>query len=150
MDIKDNETTKKENTDLIMRWVEAANEHDVEKIAETLHEDYEYDFSNTLYKGKENAIKSWTVFFEGIPDVKFEVQQIIAEGEFVVARLRMTGTQTGPLVFEGYDSNKPFPASNKKIDVPTCSVYLIKDGKILKLIRYWDSATMLRQLSIIN
>lgn len=146
--MKDNETTKKENIDLIMRWVDAANEHDVKKIAATLHEDYEYDFSNTLFKGKENAIKAWKAFLEGIPDMKYEVQQIIAEGEFVVARLRMTGTQTGPLVFEGFDnSNKPIPASNKKIDIPTCSVYHIKDGKILKLIRYWDSATMLRQVS---
>ena len=140
-----------ENVKLVQRWVDASNAHNPELIGETLHSDYEYVFSDTSFKGKENAIREWKIFFEGFPDFKYEVQQIIADGDCVVAKLRMTGTQSGPFRFEGMHSlNDPIPVSNKPIDIPTCSLFYIKDEKIILLERYWDSATLLRQIGVID
>ena len=113
-----------ENVKLVQRWVDASNAHNPELIGETLHSDYEYVFADTSFKGKENAIREWKIFFEGFPD---------------------------PFRFEGMHSlNDPIPVSNKPIDIPTCSLFYIKDEKIILLERYWDSATLLRQIGVID
>lgn len=137
--------------EIVKKWINASNAHDPEQIGETLHSDFEYDFSHTSVKGKEEAVKEWKLFFTGFPDLHYEVEQLIDGGEYVVSRLRMTGTHKGEFAFVGTGSlDKPIPASNKSIDIPTCSIHKIKDGKIIRLWRYWDSATMLRQLGILK
>ena len=138
-----------ENIKLIHRWIDATNAHDVELIGETLHAGYKYHFGNSEIKGKEEAMREWKLFLEGFPDMKYEVQQILADEDYVVARLRMTGTQKGVFRFVGTNSLEvPIPASNKPIDIQTCGVYKIKDGQIIWLHRYWDSATLLRQIGV--
>ena len=116
-----------ENVKLVQRWVDASNAHNPELKARLC----------TLIM---------SMYLQ-----KYEVQQIIADGDCVVAKLRMTGTQSGPFRFEGMHSlNDPIPVSNKPIDIPTCSLFYIKDEKIILLERYWDSATLLRQIGVID
>lgn len=139
------------NIEVVMQWINAANAHNVEQIGETLHPDYEYDYARDSIKGKDEVLKEWKWFLTGFPDLHYEVEQLIDSGEYVVSRLRMTGTQKGEFRFVGTDSvEKPIPATNKPIDIPGCSIHKIKDGKIIRLWRYWDSATMLRQIGLMK
>ncbi len=59
-----------------------------------------------------------------MPDVRWLVEECIAEGDKVMIRFTMTGTQTN--AFMG------MPATNKPVKVTAMNVYQLKDGKIVR------------------
>lgn len=137
----------KNNMELVSEWVEAANAHDVNRIVATLHPAYEYEIDKKTLKGLEKIKEEWKIFLIGLPDLQYKVELMIAGGDYVALRMRMTGTQTGPFRFIGTDSlEKAIPASNKPVDIPGGAFFEIKDGKIIRLWRYWDTLLFLRQI----
>lgn len=61
-------------------------------------------------------------FFKGIPDVKAETLDMIAEGDIVMVYDRFGGTHDGPL--------GPFEATHKPLFWNVMHLYRIRDGKI--------------------
>ncbi|HXU31895.1 MAG TPA: ester cyclase [Thermoanaerobaculia bacterium] len=72
------------------------------------------------------------------PDLRLEIQDQIAENDRVVTRLRMQGTQKGPLVGIG--------ASGKAVDITGIRVDRLSEGKIAESWFHWDSLGMLQQI----
>src|ERR1700759_4839894 len=60
----------------------------------------------------------------GFPDLRFELEQMIASGDLVVSRYTLTGTHTG--IWNGV------AATNQKISVPMMTIHRIRDGKIVE------------------
>ena len=60
----------------------------------------------------------------GFPDLRFEIEQMIAEEDRVASRLTLTGTHTG--TWNG------IPATNRKIALPMMTIHRIRDGKIVE------------------
>ncbi len=73
-----------------------------------------------------------------IPDLKWEVQEMIQEGGRIVVRSRATGTPTGPLF--GVDGN------GKGFDMLTIDIHTVVDGKIVNTYHVEDWAGALQQL----
>ncbi len=73
-----------------------------------------------------------------MPDVKWTVEEIIAEGDKVMVRFTMNGTQTQP--FMG------MPATCKPIKVTAMNIYELKDGRIIREHGLPDLFSMLIQL----
>lgn len=73
-----------------------------------------------------------------MPDVQWKAEEFVAEGDKVVIRFTMSGTQTAP--FMG------MPATGKSVRVTAMNVYELKDGKIVREHGLPDIFTMLRQL----
>src|SRR5262249_31315803 len=61
------------------------------------------------------------------PDYHVEIQEVVAEGDRVVARVEFTGTNTGP--FNGQ------PPTHNKLVFNTADFFRIADGKIAE---HWD------------
>lgn len=59
------------------------------------------------------------------PDLAFDVEHIISDAQATVARVRMTGTQTGPFVIFPGSSRRPtvFPATGRAIAVRQVHVF---------------------------
>jgi predicted ester cyclase len=72
------------------------------------------------------------------PDLHFEILDQIAEGDQVVTRLRMQGTQENPLM--------TIAASGKKIDITGIRVDRVVDGKIVESWLHLDMLGMLNQI----
>lgn len=72
------------------------------------------------------------------PDLHAEVLDQVAEGEKVVTRLRMRGTQTGALM--------TIPASGKEIDITGIRIDRVLDGKIVESWFQLDMFGMLTQI----
>ena len=75
-----------------------------------------------------------------MPDRKVEIQDMIAEGDKVVVRCRVTGTNNAT----------GFPwlgasANNAKIDFEWISIYRVKDGKVVEHWGVNDAFTLLQQ-----
>jgi predicted ester cyclase len=79
------------------------------------------------HEGLAGTKKFLNVVFAAFSDYHAEIQQLVAEGDWVVARIQFTGTNDGP--YEGR------PATGNKLVFSTSDFYRIENGKITER---WD------------
>ena len=94
-------------------------------------------------EGYRHDYERWRTAF---PDGTVEIINVIAEGDWVVVEFTNSGTNTGPLRTAIGD----FPPTNRKIEVPYCSIMQIKNGKVISGRDYYDVSTILRQLGLVS
>lgn len=75
------------------------------------------------------------------PDNRHEVEELLAEGDQVMARVRLTGTHEGP--FMG------IPPTGRRIEVGEIHVYRLRDGKAIEHRVGRDDLGAMRQLGVI-
>jgi C-1 hydroxylase len=102
------------NKSSIRRVNEALNKKDLSAIDEFMAPDY-VDHTNQL-RGLDEVKRFYTGVFKDLPDFRREIEDIIAEGDKVWTRLRITGTIS----------------SGKKVDMTTVSMIRIVDGKAVE------------------
>jgi predicted ester cyclase len=78
-------------------------------------------------QGVEGRKKFVAAVQAAFPDYHAEIQEIIAEGDRVVARVQWTGTQDGP--FQGR------PPTHNKLRFSTSDFFRIENGKFVE---HWD------------
>ena len=78
-------------------------------------------------------------FRAGVPDLKVEQVEIIANDDVVAVRSRVTGTNTAPLFGQ--------PATGQSIAFTAMDIHRIKDGKIVETWHVEDFLSMQRQLA---
>jgi steroid delta-isomerase-like uncharacterized protein len=84
-----------------------------------------------------------TVMREAFPDLRFEVHEVIAEGEIVATRSTMTGTHRGRFMMGPLAA---LPPTGKQIAVPHMHFFRYKDGRVVDLWHVWDMPRLMRQL----
>jgi len=79
----------------------------------------------------------------GMPDLHFEIHEIIGEGDVIAFRSTMTGTHSG-----AFDTGmgRVLPPTGRKISVPHMHFLHFVDGKNTDLWHVWDTASMMRQM----
>lgn len=91
-------------------------------------------------KNREQFIGQVSGFFAKlIPDLNWEVQELIQDANKVVVLSRASGTPNGPLF--GVDGK------GKSFDILTIDIHMIEDGKIVSSHHVEDWAGALQQLS---
>ena len=80
-------------------------------------------------------------FLEGYPDLRWTIEDTIAEKDKVVACWTLSGTQEGD--FMGV------PATNRKVSVGGMTIHHIAGGKIIDSHINWDVLGMMQQLGAI-
>lgn len=81
--------------------------------------------------------RAWETF----PDYHERCEELFAEGDTVVARLTIRGTQMG--------SWGPLPATGKKVEFEEIVILRIRDGKVVGQRGIADNLTALRQLGVL-
>ena len=79
--------------------------------------------------------------FQAYPDARFDVEDVIAEGDMVAARVTMRGTHQGE--FRGIA-----PTGNK-LDITGIGIFSFSDGKVVESWDNFDQLGMMRQLGAI-
>jgi len=74
--------------------------------------------------GRETSIKIVSNFANTIPDLKFDIKEVLAAGDRVVVRGEVTGTPAGELF--------GVPHTGKSFRIMAIDIQTIKDGKIEK------------------
>ena len=96
------------------------------------------DYSGSSKK-RDQFIGQVSGFFAKLmPDLNWEVQEMIQEGNTVVVRSRATGTPNGPLF--GVDGK------GKSFDILTIDIHTVENGKIVTSYHVEDWAGALQQL----
>jgi steroid delta-isomerase-like uncharacterized protein len=124
----------------------AFNENDWDKVRESLTEDFVYDevCTNRLAKGVENVIELWKGWRVAFPDIRGTITNAFSGDGKVVKELTWRGTHTGPL---GLPDGE-IPATGKSINVRSCEVWTIEDGKGKIQVHYIDMMTLMEQLGL--
>lgn len=92
---------------------------------EVMADDFAYYFhSLPPQEGLEDAIAFNRALFAGFPNLEVFVEEIVAEGDVVVVRSRLTGAQDG--VFLGV------PPSGAVVDVPDLALFRLNGDMIVE------------------
>jgi predicted ester cyclase len=83
------------NKEIVRRFIsEAWNGGDLSVVDELIHPDYEV---RGVGHGPEAVKRNMAFYRTAFPDLRTTIELLIAEGEWVAARLTLRGTQLGPL-----------------------------------------------------
>jgi predicted ester cyclase len=77
------------------------------------------------------------------PDLTMKVIDVTAEGDRVVLRNTMEGTQTAALEFKN-----PIPATGKHVKLEQVHTFRFKDGKVVEMWMSMDHLDMMKQLGM--
>ncbi|TDE57983.1 ester cyclase [Nonomuraea mesophila] len=134
------------NKAIFQRFHEALNSRDAALIAATVDEVCHPDVIfhapvPTGVTGTRALKEVWPVLLRGFPDIRVEVQDVIAEGDRLVSRHVVTGTHQGE--FRG------LPPTGRAVTYDEIFIFRFADGRIAELWGVVDVLTQLRQLGAV-
>lgn len=134
--------TLEENKQFMGRFVaEVINQKNLAAIDEMVVEDFvEHIPFPGQGPGREGLKDAVTALLTGFPDMRWTIDEQIAEGETVVSRFTMYGTHQGP--FMG------IPATGKSIAVWGVVIDCVRNGKFAESRIILDTVTLLQQLGV--
>jgi steroid delta-isomerase-like uncharacterized protein len=135
-------TPTEKNKDLVARYIAALNAHDAEAAEALAAPDLVNHAALPEAQGAAGMKGILKKLFKAMPDLTMTCEDFIAEGDRVVCRVRVRGTQTGPLEMKLF----PLPASGRQVSTEHIHVFRIAGDR---LVEHWagrDDIAMLRQL----
>ncbi len=128
-----------ENKQLLRRYQEIYNSNDLDRLTEVVSEKLLTPrILPGLPPGLEGARAAHQIMLAGFPDYQTLIEDLIAEGGKVAARIRMTGTHRGD--FMGISP------TGRKVEFTGIYIARIENGKIVEHWGEEDSVSLLRQL----
>jgi predicted ester cyclase len=113
---------------------------DLKALSEqALAPDWKSYSSETDFKGRDGFVAQVGGFGKLIPDLKWDIKDVMVDGNRIIVRSEASGTPVGP--FFGV------PPSGKTFKIMTIDIHTIKDGKAITAHHVEDWAGALRQLS---
>jgi steroid delta-isomerase-like uncharacterized protein len=125
------------------RLYELLSAGDVDGFGELLADDFiEHEELPGLAPTKDGVKSFFRMQLAAFPDLRLDVEDVVADGAKVVARVRYTGTQRGE--FQG------MPATGKSVDVQLIDVFrFADDGRVREHWGVIDLMTMMQQLGVV-
>ena len=128
-----------ENKEIVRRYQEAYNTANYEALDELVAADVlTPSMISSAQRGLEGAKLVHQKTLLGMPDYHTTIEDLVAEGDKVVARVTLTGTHTGD--FYG------IPPTGRSIHLSAMYRVRIADGKIVEHCGEENGVTVLRQL----
>jgi steroid delta-isomerase-like uncharacterized protein len=90
-------------------------------------------------KGKAQLIGQIQFFWKLVPDLKWDIQEMLAQGNQVVVRSIASGTPNGD--FMGVPTN-----GSKSFKIMTIDIHTVENGQVVKVHHLEDWGTAMRQL----
>ena len=97
--------------------------------------------SPDLGRGPESEKKRVTLYRNAFPDIRFTVEDLVAEGESVTARWSCHGTHKGEL--------NGIAPTGRQFTITGISVARFTNGKMIEGYVNWDALGMMQQLGVV-
>ena len=133
--------TAEANKRIYARYIELLNAQDYDALSEVVDPARYREICVGFTPGWVNlpeAVTSLRRVVTGIPDLSARIDDCIAEGDKVYARLTVTGTNAGP--FYG------IPATGGTYEVSMFDYAKIEDGRVVERIQQSDTLSQMRQM----
>ena len=117
-------------------YEEVVAQGNLDLIDELVHENHvEHEEFPGLNPGREGVKEFFGMFRNAFPDLKFTVEDMMADGDKVVARVTVEGTHRGPFL--------DMEPTGHTISVPTVDIMRFADGK---MVEHWGVTNELRMM----
>lgn len=130
-----------DSEDVVLRMIGAVNARDFEALDEVVAAGVRR-YSGATPDLQVRSLADFKAFLHqdlaSVPDAMQDVQLIFSNGPFVAVRATYKGTQSGPM--------GPFPASNRRLELPFLAILRVENGKIAEIWVEWDNLNALSQL----
>jgi steroid delta-isomerase-like uncharacterized protein len=125
------------------RLYDLINAGDVEGFSRHLADDFvEHEETPGLAPTKDGVKAFFRMQLAAFPDLRMAVEDVVANGDKVVARVRYTGTNRGEFM--------AMPATGKSVDVQLIDMFRFGDDGLLR--EHWgvsDSLALMQQLGFV-
>ena len=125
------------------RLYDLINAGDVEGFSRHLADDFvEHEETPGLAPTKDGVKAFFRMQLAAFPDIRMAVEDVVANGDKVVARVRYTGTNSGEFM--------AMPATGKGVDVQLIDMFRFGDDGLLR--EHWgvsDALAMMQQLGVV-
>ena len=131
------------NKKVVQRFVEECwNQGNLNKVSELLTEQAHFHDAvfPTLNPGVQNVKNHIESSRKAFPDLKFTIDDTIAERNEVVIHWRASGTHKGQFL--------GMQPTNRKVTVDGTSIYRLEGPKIAEAHANWNLASMMQQLDV--
>lgn len=128
-----------ENKQIVRRYQQIYNSNQLDALTEVVSDDLlTPKIMPGIPQGVEGAKAAHQIMLSGFPDYQTVIEDVIAEGDKVAARITMSGTHTGS--FMG------IPPTGKFVSFTGMYIARIADGKIVEHWGEEDAVSLLTQL----
>jgi steroid delta-isomerase-like uncharacterized protein len=125
------------------RAYDLINAGDIDGFGELLADDFvEHEDSPGLEPTKEGVKALFRTYVAAFPDLRFNAEDVIASGDRVVARARVSGTHQGEFL--------GIPATGKSIDMQLIDIVRFRDDGLA--CEHWgvsDTLALMQQLGVV-
>ena len=130
------------------KWHESWDMRDPDRGTTVIADDCQFEdvARNEAQIGPQAYKDDYYRWREAFPDGECKVVNVITQDDWAVVEFVNRGTHTGPL----RSNLGTFEPTGRKVEVRYCSVMRVEDGKVVEGRDYYDSATFLRQLGLMD
>ncbi|MFD1931148.1 ester cyclase [Nonomuraea mangrovi] len=126
---------------VVQEMLDAFGKRDFSRLRELCHPEYtSITGDGAERRGADVAVELAEMFTNAFPDLSFDVRGRYEQGGVVVTELTFRGTHLADF--------RDIPATGRKIEVCSCNVVEVRDGKIYRERDYYDMLTVLHQLGV--
>ena len=132
------------NKALVRRWIEAGWNGGDTALIDTLYvpDVVQHDPSSPLPVASGEALKQYVgSFLSAFPDIRFTIDDLLAEGDKVLWRFTAQATHTGPLMI--------IPPSGERVVVTGMALFRVADDRIAEVWVNFDALGMLQAIGAV-
>jgi len=129
-----------ENKALIRDYVETWNQGNLEELCNYWSADMRH-YTRTQAHGYDAVKGIVGSFMQAFPDLRFDIEDIVAEGDRVVTRMTARATNSG--------SYMGLPPTGKKINCAVMGIARLEKGKIVEHWGVTDELAMMAQIGVL-
>jgi predicted ester cyclase len=123
------------------RFVDIVERHALEELDEVIAPDFVgHDLPPGLPPGPQGLRQFRESTRAAFPDARTTIQQLLADGDYVIARFTVAGTHLGPLL--------GFAPTGKRFELNLIEIARFRDGKIVERWTERDFLKLLQQLGL--
>src|SRR4051794_6663720 len=124
-------------------YFEALANQDLDAIAAAWAPDGVMTILGDEATGPDGLRAYWAEFFGATPDLRFEVQDIVAEGDQVAVHWAAKGTFAGPNSFQGIEP------TFSRLDLAGLDIFALRAGLLVRERAYPDGSEFARQIGML-
>lgn len=136
------QTLEEANKAFIRRWIDVWNTQDAAAVDTMVAANYvRHDANSPEVRGIAGEKALFTMYMAAFPDLHITIEELLAEGDTVMARHTIRGRHQGELM--------GIPPTNRTMTIAAMEIYRIADGKLAEQWVVLDALGMMQQLGVI-
>lgn len=136
-----------ELTSLIKQHYHNVSEGHIEHDRNIMSDDIIHISANAgTVTGVEAFLAFVYAFKQAFPDLHWEMREFIEGSDTVVAEGIFIGTNSRTMV----GPRGPIPATGRRVELPFCDIWKVRNGRIVENRIYYDQVTFLSQLGLMT